>query len=134
MELPRVLSSSKYQGAMAATLIAGLPMLYVITDHGASRDEKYAAMKTFVVAACGAWGISIGGTALEDYAKYRDGPATGQPVLNVQTGPAAQNTQGPPVATPVGIVGQNIAPAPPRPLLRPSEVPPVVRPSLRSKT
>lgn len=104
MNVPRILSSSKFQAAAFATALIAVPLAFTLTDKSVSRPEKQSATEKFIIAAAGLWGIAVGGTALEDYAKNRDKPAGvgAVPSVMVNTGSDATNTQAPaplPLAT-----------------------------------
>jgi hypothetical protein len=83
MNLPRILTSSKYQASAVATVVLTVVLVFTLTDERVTRDEKQAATVAYIIAVAGAWGVSIAGTSLEDYGAKRDQPA--KPTIQVNT-------------------------------------------------
>ena len=92
MNLPRLLTSSKYQASIFLTVLLSVVLYFRVSDEKATREEKEEATVAYIIAVAGAWGVSIGATGLEDYAAKRDAPA--KPSIQVNTG--GTNTQNPP--------------------------------------
>ena len=95
MSIPRILTSAKFQASAFATVLIAVPLIFTLTDRNVSRAEKQSATEKFIIATASLWGIAVGGTAAEDYAKNRDKPAGVGPVpsVMVNTGSDATNTQ-----------------------------------------
>ena len=95
MSIPRILTSAKFQASAFATALIAVPLIFTLTDRNVSRPEKQSATEKFIIATASLWGIAVGGTAAEDYAKNRDKPAGVGPApsVMVNTGSDATNTQ-----------------------------------------
>lgn len=105
MTLPSAFQSRKFQASAFVTVLIGIPFIATDTDPNLTRLQKRDAAIEFVKSLATVWGISIGGTALEDAAaKYN-------PVGGTQPIPPTPPAQ----VTDSRFVDPRLAVLPPRP-------------------
>ena len=68
MSLPEIFQSKKFQAAFIATVLAGIPVWFTLSDKTASRADKQHALEEFVRNTAIVWGVAIGGQAWSDVA------------------------------------------------------------------
>lgn len=119
MKLPPILSSRKFQGAVAGAVMLLWPLLFTLTDSTATRPQKQAAAEDFTRKVCYLFGIAIGGTAIEDAAqKYNPLPSQSPstaPQVNVNSDVTNSPPQPPPPDVPPQPAAVPVQPRPPAP-------------------
>lgn len=111
MDLPRLLTSSKYQAALGSTVLGGVAIGFILANHSLDPTAKQALIDKTLTAVGAVWVTAIGGTSLEDMAdKHKPGP-TSPLQVNANTSdstqanvPAAAPPSDPPSAPPASVV------------------------------